>query len=198
MSFSVRTQWWIVAFLVAIGISSVWYVTKSPRYGFVLAGQQAPMIGGLRRVGPKLGYNVESGQVGTGPALIVVFASWCAACRQEMPSLEALSTRFKTQGLHISAVSIDSRSDEDAVRAFARDQGLTFEVLLDPSALVARKYGVNAIPEAFIVDGSGRVQERLIGTRDWSNPELVHRIEEVLANTSSRDTVSTHSMVSDP
>src|SRR6185437_6938740 len=100
VSFSVRTQWWIVAFLVAIGISSVWYVTKSPRYGFVLAGQQAPMIGGLRRVGPKLGYNVESGQVGTGPALIVVFASWCAACRQEMPSLEALSTRFKTQGLH--------------------------------------------------------------------------------------------------
>ena len=64
--------------------------------------------------------------------LVNVWATWCEPCRAEMPSMEKLYREFGPQGLVIVAVSVDDPGTEDQIRAFAKEYGLTFEILHDP------------------------------------------------------------------
>ena len=64
--------------------------------------------------------------------LLNIWATWCAPCREEMPSLERLHRELADDGLRIVAVSVDGPGAAQGIRDFARDMGLTFEMLHDP------------------------------------------------------------------
>jgi thiol-disulfide isomerase/thioredoxin len=66
--------------------------------------------------------------------LLNVWATWCAPCREEMPSIQALHEAYGKRGLRVVAVSVDAPGEEQKVRDFARQYGLTFDVLHNPSA----------------------------------------------------------------
>src|SRR6185312_1045321 len=66
--------------------------------------------------------------------LLNIWATWCAPCRVEMPSIESLQRTYGPRGLHIVAVSVDDARADSSIRAFARQYGLTFEILHDTTA----------------------------------------------------------------
>jgi peroxiredoxin len=94
--------------------------------------------------------------------LVNFWATWCQPCRKEMPDLEALYKRFKSQGLVVLAISDD---DPDKVRRFAAQQQFTYSVMLDPGSKVNKLFEVEGIPKSFVYDRGGALVAQAIDMR---------------------------------
>jgi cytochrome c biogenesis protein CcmG, thiol:disulfide interchange protein DsbE len=113
--------------------------------------------------------------------MVNVWATWCLPCRVEMPSIEALHKDYGPKGLRILAVSIDDPGTDSAIRAFARQYGLTFEILHDPKAEITDKYDVSGYPETFIVGRDGVIRKKLMQATDWNSADARALIDRLLA-----------------
>ena len=100
------------------------------------------------------------------PVLLNFWATWCAPCVEEMPSLEDLTKRVGDR-LTVLTVSVDE--SWDVVRRFF-PQGTALSVLLDPSKEVPKRYGTEKYPETFLIDSQGHVQH-LFFQRKWNQAE---------------------------
>jgi peroxiredoxin len=92
--------------------------------------------------------------------------------------MEQLEKELGPDGLKIVAVSVDE-GGPDAVRQFARDYGLTFRILHDPSGRIQRIYQTTGIPESFVINRDGRIVKKVIGASNWDatvNKDLVRRL----------------------
>jgi len=108
-----------------------------------------------------------------------VWATWCAPCREEMPSIESLYRDFKThRDFVVLAVSQDT--DGGMVRPFVDQNHLQFTVLLDPRNEVGERYDVNGIPETFIIGRDGRIVAHHVGPYDWSNADIREALQELI------------------
>jgi thiol-disulfide isomerase/thioredoxin len=99
------------------------------------------------------------------------WATWCPPCREEMPSMEKLYQRFKSEGLEFFAVDIQEGKKE--VEAFIKERGFTFPVALDAEGSAAATYGIRSIPTTFIIDKSGNIIAAAIGGRKWDSAEMI-------------------------
>jgi peroxiredoxin len=114
--------------------------------------------------------------------LLNVWATWCAPCRVEMPSIEALHETYGPKGLKVVAVSIDDPGTENAIRAFAKDLGLSFEILHDPSGDIQKAYQTTGVPETFVLGPDGVIRKKVIGAADWNSPANRALVEQLLAD----------------
>ncbi len=101
--------------------------------------------------------------------LLNVWATWCPPCRAEMPSIEKLYRQYGPRGLNVVAVSVDDAVSEDAIRAFARDLGLTFQILHDPAGKIEQTYQTTGYPETFVIGKDGVIRKKWIGAADWND-----------------------------
>lgn len=112
-------------------------------------------------------------------AFINFWATWCAPCRLEMPTMEKAYQEYKDRGLEVLAVSIDA-GPKSVVKNFMQELKLTFPALLDPEMEVLRRYRIAAIPASFLIDKEGIIRHRELGYRDWTSPESRKLLEAVL------------------
>ncbi len=110
--------------------------------------------------------------------LLNFWATWCAPCEAEMPSMERLYAALGGHDFELVAISVDS--DRADVEAFERRFELSFPILLDPDMTVAIGYQVDRFPESILIDRDGRVVARYVGPRDWDAPEYVDRIRRLI------------------
>jgi len=101
--------------------------------------------------------------------LLNVWATWCQPCRVEMPSLERLSRRLGGGDFRVVAVSVDEQGPE-VVAKFARDLGLSFEILHDRSGAIQQLYQTTGVPESFVIDRDGVIIKKVIGPAEWDGP----------------------------
>ena len=83
-------------------------------------------------------------------------------------------------------LAVDVREEADKVRRFARDNGLSFPILLDTSGAVASMYGVRAHPVAYLIDIDGNVIGVAHGYREWDRYEMRALIRSLLSKYKSR------------
>jgi cytochrome c biogenesis protein CcmG, thiol:disulfide interchange protein DsbE len=112
--------------------------------------------------------------------MINVWATWCLPCRVEMPSIEALHKAYAPKGLKVVAVSIDDQGTEPAIRAFAKQYGLTFEILHDPKGKITDDYDITGYPETFIIGKDGVIRKKLMSATDWNSPEARALVDRLL------------------
>ena len=112
--------------------------------------------------------------------IVNVWATWCDPCKAEMPALEHLYEQFAPQGLKIAAVSIDETASDDSVRAYARNMGLTFDILHDPKYSIEQAYRVVGYPSSYVIDRDGVIRKIVLGAADWTSPGNVALIRELL------------------
>jgi len=112
--------------------------------------------------------------------LLNVWATYCEPCKVEMPSMEELYKTYGPRGVHIVAVSIDDDVPEDSIRAYARNLGLTFEILHDPTHAIERAYQTTGYPESFVIDRSGVIRRKWISAADWNAPSSRALFDELL------------------
>lgn len=93
-----------------------------------------------------------------GHAVLINFwATWCAACRSEMPAIQQVWDREHARGFDV--VAVDYReSDREAMRRFLRAAGVRYGSAIDPDGIIAQAYGVSlGLPVSVFVDRGGRV-----------------------------------------
>src|SRR5713101_3999562 len=73
--------------------------------------------------------------------LLNFWVTWCGSCRAEMPTIDALSRRYKNRGLEVLAVNLDAATTSK-VQTLVAALGVTFRIGLDPSSSIARTYRV--------------------------------------------------------
>jgi cytochrome c biogenesis protein CcmG, thiol:disulfide interchange protein DsbE len=113
--------------------------------------------------------------------LLNVWATWCGPCRVEMPSMEAVHKDFASQGLRVVAVSIDQIAGPPQIREFARELGLTFEILHDSAQSIVRSYQVNGYPQSFVIGRDGTIRRKWIGAENWNSSGNRSLIRALLA-----------------
>ena len=96
-----------------------------------------------------------------GIVVVNVWASWCAPCRAEAPTLAALANKYKG----VVFVGVLTRDSEVAARAFQNRFNLPYPTLVDDSVLLGFRdtLSANAIPSTILMDPKGRVAARISG-----------------------------------
>jgi peroxiredoxin len=110
--------------------------------------------------------------------LLNVWATWCDPCRREMPSIEKLYQELGPKGFRVVAVSIDDGGAAADIREFAREHGLTFDILHDPTGAIQLVYQLIGVPESFLIDQDGVIRKTAFES-DWysaENRDLVARL----------------------
>jgi peroxiredoxin len=116
---------------------------------------------------------------GKKAVFINFWATWCAPCRLEMPTMEKAYQQYKEKRLEILAVSIDA-GPKSAVKNFMEELGLTFPAVLDPKMEVLHLYRFSAIPASVLVDKQGIIRFKELGYRDWTDPKSTKLLEGLL------------------
>lgn len=88
--------------------------------------------------------------------MINFWATWCGPCRQEMPLLEKLYSRYRDVGFALLGVNIDGKST--TAKAMAKRLKVNYPILFDSDKNVSKLYDVNAMPTTVMVDRDGRVR----------------------------------------
>ena len=116
-----------------------------------------------------------------GSWLVVNFwATWCAPCRVEMPTLAALQTALDGQPVEVVTIAT-GRNPPPAIDRFFGEIGVdNLPQLRDPTQALARQLGVFGLPTTLIVDPEGREVARLRGDADW-NSDSARAILQALA-----------------
>jgi thiol-disulfide isomerase/thioredoxin len=101
-------------------------------------------------------------ELGPGPKVlhVVVFATWCPPCEDELPRLAEWEARFGGAGYRLAVVALARRQTRERLLRFARDSRPAGSLFLDASGELEKALGVEGIPAHFLIDGEGRVRLR--------------------------------------
>lgn len=173
----------ILAPLIALALSSCGgggssiaeesFVSGSGNVSFIKESNRiaAPKLSGMTLTGKNYTYNV--GQV----AVVNVWASWCAPCRAEAPTLAALSEKYTD----VAFIGILTRDNPVNAEAFTRRFAIPYSTLIDDSVLIGfrKSLPANAIPSTVVIDKKGNVAARISG--EVTVASLSELIEKVSA-----------------
>jgi len=112
--------------------------------------------------------------------LINFWATWCAPCLKEMPSIESLYQKFRDRGFEVLAIASDKEGSA-IVKPWVTKLKLNFTIGLDSDGVVSRLYGAKTLPQSFLVNRKGEVVAAAIGERDWFSEGAVSYLDEILA-----------------
>ncbi|MGH7704006.1 MAG: TlpA family protein disulfide reductase [Gemmatimonadales bacterium] len=172
-------DWGMVAVVVlALGVGAAALVRFGPEIQRVEVGAPAP---DFRLADLSTGDSISlRGHYRGSVTLVNIWATWCVPCRVEMPAMQRLYDSFSSHGFRIAAVSVDD-GPAIGVRQFAKELGLTFDLLQDRSGRIQKAYQTTGVPESFLLDRDGIIIKRVIGAHDWNSPANRRLVERLLA-----------------
>lgn len=148
------------------------FIGNMARIRGVMVGSEAPEIALNDTTGKSVPLSTLRGKY----VLIDFWASWCGPCRQENPNVVRMYNKFKEKGFAIYSVSLD-QSKANWVKAI-RNDNLTWTHVSDLKywqSAAAQQYGVQAIPQTFLIDKEGKII-----AKNLRGDALEQKLEEVL------------------
>ena len=110
-----------------------------------------------------------------GPAVVNLWATWCAPCRREIPDFEAV---HQARGDEVRFVGINIGEDADRAAEFLADVGATYDQFLDSEGYVVTELRTSTMPVTVVLDSDGLITERHLGPLDQDG--LNEAIDEAL------------------
>jgi peroxiredoxin len=113
-----------------------------------------------------------------GRTIVVNFwATWCAPCVAEMPSLRRLRSALAPSGVEVIAVNLQENAAR--IRPFAEKLGLDFPIVRDHDGSVTRAWAVRVFPTTFVVGPDQRIALVAIGDVEWDAPDVLSQVRAV-------------------
>ena len=173
-----RFDWLVITAVVAL-VGAVWIGTTRVRAGAepVAGAEPLPEVGYpapdftlLTPDGEALSLSDLRGQ----PVVLNFWATWCPPCRQEIPALERVYRDLEGE---VVVLGIDVQESRATVASFVEAYGMTYPVVLDAEAEVARTYRVRAFPTTYFVDSRGVITR--VFTGPLNEPLIYTRLTEL-------------------
>jgi len=139
-----------------------------------LPGQSAPDFVLKSAAGENLRLSEYRGDV----VMINFWATWCGPCRDEMPLLDELYSRYQRVGFSLLGVNIDD--DTRRAMAMVEELGVSFPVLFDEKKEVSKLYEVEAMPVTVLVDREGTVRHVHDGYKPGYEQYYLNEIRSLL------------------
>ena len=139
-----------------------------------LEGQPAPDFALKSSTGENLRLSEYRGDV----VMINFWATWCGPCRQEMPLLDELYTRYARVGFNLLGVNIDD--DSRRAMQMVEELGINFPVLFDSRKEVSKLYEVEAMPVTVLVDRAGNVRHVHHGYKPGYEDKYLDQVRSLL------------------
>ena len=111
-----------------------------------------------------------------GKVVVLNFwASWCAPCLEEFPSLIDLQKRMP----QLVVLSVDFNDDAAAYRQYLVDNHIDLLTIHDESQQSNIAFGTTRPPETYVIDSEGRIRRKFIGPQDWTSPEIMNYLKNL-------------------
>ena len=112
--------------------------------------------------------------------LLNIWATWCAPCVREMPSLDRLEARLGGPGFEVVALSQDRAGAAAVERFFSRLGIRSLKPYLDRTMRAGVALGVIGLPTTILIDAEGREIGRMIGPAEWDSAAAIALIRHHL------------------
>ncbi len=116
-----------------------------------------------------------------GQVVIVSFwASWCAPCLDEFPSMIELVEKLKGQVKLVAVLQDSSREEIDAfLKSFPKSKHPDITILWDEKHTVGQKYDAERLPESFVAGKDLKLVRKIVGSINWSTPDAIQFMEDL-------------------
>lgn len=117
-------------------------------------------------------------------ALFVHFwATWCAPCETELPSLLKIIDNFKKDNIDFLLVAV--KDDRNNVKKFLKKFNISNEIqikiALDQNGVAMSQFGTFKLPETYLFDKNGQLDRKFVGPQNWDNQYYKKQIQQVIS-----------------
>ena len=105
--------------------------------------------------------------------LLNFWATWCAPCKEEMPSLDLLDKKANLDNLKIFPINVGQESEEKAIKFFNDLKIKNLNTYFDSPITLAKKFGLRGIPTTILLNKDGLEFARIIGSINFENEEFI-------------------------
>lgn len=113
--------------------------------------------------------------------LVNFWATWCAPCVVELPSLDDLREEFDGKGLEVIAISLDQQRSHDEIKRFLDNRGISeFAAHWDGEGHIQRAVRMVGLPTTYLLDPQGNILTIFEGDANWASGESVAFFNDLL------------------
>jgi len=110
-----------------------------------------------------------------GKLIVLNFwATWCAPCREEMPSLDNLQSNKKLNNLIVFPINIGQENILKSEAFFKELNIKNLNIYFDPTVMLAKKFSLRGVPTSIIFNKEGKEFARIIGSIDFNDEEFIN------------------------
>jgi len=113
--------------------------------------------------------------------LLNIWATWCAPCREELPTLDALQAQLGGPGFEVVALSIDQQGLAVAGPFLERIGATHLKAYADTFGEATARYSATGVPLVLVIDAQGREIGRRLGRATWDNEATVELMRSLIA-----------------
>ncbi len=155
-------------------VALVWVIFSSIHETIVSVGDTAPDF----TITTDSGRTISTSSFGGKLLVLNFWATWCAPCVQELPSLDQFQRNLAGSGVVVLGISVDK--DEKAYRDFLSKAKVSFLTARDPSNKINAEFGTFKYPETYIIDAEGKVVQKIIGQENWTDERMLNYVKSLL------------------
>ena len=120
------------------------------------------------------GQSIDLAELKGRTVIVAFWATWCAPCAAEMPSLQRLGKK-----LHIEVVTVNLQENPARIQPFLDRLSITLPVVRDHDGSMRAAWGVSVLPSAFVVAPDGRIAFFAVGETDWDDRAVVSLLTSI-------------------
>ena len=101
------------------------------------------------------------------------WATWCAPCIRELPSINRLRKRINSSDFEVVAINLDRKGEQKVLELLKKLKLDSMDLYFDPRGIFAQSVGVSVMPTTIIYGRKGHEHGRLVGSAEWDSDEAL-------------------------